>query len=61
MIYLLYSPRSGGWLTSSSNYSSDYREAKTFDRDDALAMCKRHKDRAGYGMIPVRQEDLLAL
>jgi len=61
MIYLLYSPRSGGWLTSSSTYSSDYRDAKVLSREDALAMCKRQKDRAGYGMIPVRQEDLLAV
>lgn len=58
MIYLLYSPRSQGWLTKSSTYSSDISEAKTFSRNEALLMVKRQRDKAGYNLLPIRQEDI---
>lgn len=57
-IYLLYSPRSLGWFTSSSTFSTDISQAKTFDREAALAMVKKHKFQGAHNMLPVRQEDL---
>lgn len=58
-IYLLYSPRGLGWFTKASTYSSDISKAKTFTRDDALAMVRKHKTQGAHNMIPVRQEDIL--
>lgn len=60
-IYLLYSPRMQGWFTKHSTYSSDMNEAKVWDREDAIAMCKRQKTQGGYNMIPVRQRDMAAI
>lgn len=57
-VYLLYSPRGLGWFTKASTYSSDISNAKTFTRDDALAMVRKHKTQGAHNMIPVRQEDL---
>ena len=57
-IYLLYSPRMQGWFTKMSTYSSDLKDARPFDRDEAIAMCKKQKSQGGYNMIPVRQEDM---
>jgi hypothetical protein len=57
-IYLLYSPRGLGWFTNSSTYSSDISEAKTFNREAALAMVRKHKVQGAHNMIPVRQEDI---
>lgn len=60
MIYLLYSPRSGGWLTKSSTYSTDIKDAREFNRDEAIAMRRKHATDGGYNLLPVRQEDMLA-
>lgn len=57
-VYFLYSPRGQGWFTRSSTYSTDIKEAKTFSRDDALEMVRRHKEQGAHNMIPVQQEDI---
>ena len=61
MVYLLYSPKANGWLTRSSTYSTDLKEAWVGDRAEALRICKLHRDQAGRNMIPVRQEDINAI
>jgi hypothetical protein len=61
MTYLLYSPRMQGWFTKSSTYSSDVNDAKTYDREEALATCRRQKTQGGYNMLPVRQVDMSAI
>jgi hypothetical protein len=58
VIYLLYSPRGLGWFTRSSTYSTDVKEARQFNRDEALAMVRKHKDQGAHNMLPVRLEDL---
>lgn len=58
VIYLLYSPRGLGWFTRTSTYSTELSQAKTFTRDEALAMVRKHKIQGAHNMIPVRQEDL---
>lgn len=58
-MYYLYSGRNQGWLTRSGTYSSDPAEARNFERADALAMCRRHKNQGGYQLLPVREEDLV--
>lgn len=55
---LLYSTRANGWFTESSTYSSDPTEAKRFPRAEALRFVARHKQKSGYNMIPVREEDI---
>lgn len=58
-IYLLYSPRNLGWWTKTSTYSSDISQAKTFTREEALALRKKHTTDGGYNMLPVRKDDML--
>jgi hypothetical protein len=58
-MYLLYSTRNNGWLTRSSTYSTDLIEAVRHERETALAMVKRHKEQAGYPLLPIREEDLV--
>jgi hypothetical protein len=58
-VYILWSPRSQGWLTKSSNYSTDINDARVFNREDAIAMRKKHASDAGYNLLPIRQEDML--
>lgn len=60
-MYILYSPKLGGWFSKSSNYTSDYREAKQFPREEALFFCLPHKSSDGFGMIPVSLDDLEAI
>jgi len=60
-MYLLYSPKAQGWFTKSSTYSTDVNDAMLFHRDAAILMCKKHKSEAGRNMLPVRQEDVLAV
>lgn len=59
--YYLYSIRSNGWFTRSSTYGSDIKEAKEFDRDSALAQCRKHVELGNHRMIPVRKEDMRAI
>ncbi len=56
--YILYSGKNQGWLSVSGNYGSDLEQARHFSRDEALAMVKRHRDQAGYQLIPVMLDDL---
>lgn len=49
--YILLSLR-GGWFTKSATYHSDFRQAKVFDREDAMDMCKLHSGR----LLPVQLE-----
>ena len=59
-VYLLYSTRGSGWFTKSSTYSTDIKEAKEFNRAEALDMRRKHKTDAGHNMIPVRLEDMIS-
>jgi hypothetical protein len=59
-VYLLYSARNQGWFTKSSTYSTDISQARVFDRDEALAMRRKHYTDGAHNMIPVRQEDMTA-
>lgn len=58
MDYLLASLKLSGWLTRTSQYSSDVNEAQVFTRDEALTIAKRHKE-AGRVLVPVRKEDVV--
>ena len=57
MEYYLASLKFQGWLTRTSQYSSDVADAQTFSRDEAMTMIARHKE-AGRQLLPVRTEDL---
>lgn len=51
MLYILFH-RNGGWFTASSQLHSDYKQAKTFDRDEAIDMCRLHSGK----LMPVERD-----
>lgn len=57
-MYYLYSGRLNGWLSRGGNYSTDLADAAVHTREDALAICRRHKNQGGYQLLPVAQADL---
>lgn len=59
-VYYLASLKLQGWFSRSSQFTSDIKEAKVFDRDEALAQCKRFKANA-HILVPVRQRDMEAI
>lgn len=46
-----------GWLTRTSQFSTDQELAKEFTLDEALDACRRFKSN-GVIAVPVRKEDL---
>lgn len=59
-MYYLASLKLSGWLSRTSQYTTDIKEAKQFTRDEALAMASRHKS-ASNVLVPVRVEDMEAI
>lgn len=57
-MYILYSTRLHGWLSRSSQYTSDRSQARQFPRPEALAFCRKHKDHTGLTLVPVNLDDL---
>lgn len=55
-MFILYSPRGQGWLTRSTQTSSDETQAKEFTAEEALDLCVTYH-RAGRPLIPVRLAD----
>lgn len=51
--YLLWNTRGQGWFTTSSTTSTDRRDARVVDYDQALEMAKLHRRGGGFGLIPV--------
>lgn len=61
-MYVLWSTRSGGWLTKGGTYSSEFASAEQFTYEKALDRCKIHKGgMAQYGLLPVAVAILEAL
>lgn len=56
-MYYLLGMKQAGWLTRTSQYSTDLSQAAKFEREDAFALIKRHRE-AGKALIPVRVEDM---
>ena len=57
-MYYLWSTTMHGWWSTQSTYTSDFTEAQHFTRDEAIAMAKKFKRDAGYGMLPIADADL---
>lgn len=55
-MFILYSIRGQGWLTRSTQTSSDDSQAKEFTSAEALDLCVTFQ-RAGRPLIPVRLAD----
>lgn len=56
--YVIYSLRMQAWISTSGG-TSDYKLAKVFSREDALAYCKKLRDHTGAtGAIPALLADL---
>lgn len=55
-MYYLFSLRLGAWMFSNGTYGSDIRQAKKFDTEEMLAICRAHYDAVdkAFGLIPVR-------
>lgn len=56
-VYYVASLRGSGWFSKSSQFDSQITNAKAFEYDDALALCKRYKSN-GHILVPVRQSDM---
>lgn len=50
--YYLASLKLSGWLSRTSQYTTDVKEARKFTLDDALALARKHKE-AGRLLVPV--------
>ena len=57
-MYILWSTRSGGWLSKTATYTTTQADAQPFTEADMLTHCKRHATKEGLHLIPVRLEDL---
>jgi hypothetical protein len=57
-MYILYSTRLHGWLSKSSQYTSDRSQARQFERASALEFCRKHKDHSGITLVPINLDDL---
>jgi hypothetical protein len=60
MTYLLAGLKQGAWLSRTSQYNTDIKQAAVFDREEALERCRKHKAASNI-LLPVRQEDLDAI
>jgi hypothetical protein len=60
-MYLLWSGKMQGWLSTAGNYVSDMEQALRTDRETALGYCRKHKSQAGYQLLPVALADLEAV
>lgn len=58
--YYLASLKLQGWFSRTSQFTSVFADAKPFDRDEALEMCRRYKGVA-HVLIPVRAQDMEAI
>ena len=58
--YYLASLKLQGWLSKTSQFTTMLTEAKAFDRDEALATCRRYKA-ASHLLVPVRASDMSAI
>lgn len=55
-MYYLFSTRLSAWMFANGTYGSDIKQAKKFEADEMLALCKRHYEAHDetYGLVPVR-------
>lgn len=66
-MYILWSTANGGWFTRNATYSSESSAAFQMPWEEALRFCRTRYQAsnptggAGYGVIPVRVEDLEAI
>lgn len=58
--YYLASLKRQGWFSRTAQFTSDVSDAKVFNREDALDMCRRSKA-ASHILIPVRASDMGAI
>lgn len=55
--YYVASLRGAGWFSRSSQFNTQMSEAREFDLESALALCKRFKSN-GHILVPVRKSDM---
>lgn len=61
--YVLFHTDMTGFLSDSSTYTSEYREAKQVDYETAIQYCRQHMQKDGFGevslkLIPIRFADV---
>lgn len=56
-IYYIASLKLSAWLSRTGTYTTDVKEAREFDRMEALIFIKKQKN-GGNVVIPVRKQDL---
>lgn len=55
--YYVASLRASGWFSKSSQFNTQLSEAKEFDRDEAIKLCRLYKSN-GVACVPVRKVDM---
>lgn len=56
-VYYLASLKLSGWLSKTSQFTTTLADARIFDREEALATCRRYKQNH-HVLVPVRQQDM---
>ena len=56
-VYYVASLRGSGWFSRSSQFNTQLTEAKEFNRDEALKICRLYKSN-GHILVPVRKTDM---
>lgn len=59
MEYALYQAQGWGWLSKRGQYTTDYKEAAWFSREEAVARAKKSKLGSTLTLIPV-EKDIVA-
>lgn len=61
-IYLIWSIRLAGWISRSGGSSSDHRDAREFDLDEAIIYCRKQRDGQGnFISFPVSLDNVRAI
>lgn len=52
-MYILWSGKLQGWLTRSSTFSSERKDARQLTQEEAIEMAARHYGSGGNNLLPV--------
>jgi hypothetical protein len=55
--YYIASLKLSGWMSKTGQYTTDLKDAREFDRMEALIMVKKQRN-GGNVVVPVRKEDM---
>lgn len=60
-MYVIWSTKHQGWLSTAGNYTTDLKEAARFSRDAVLIKCAKQVTEDAFGYLPVVYHDLVTI